>query len=147
ITAPGGGVISGQAALVNTAGWTWEDMAVRPTAAYVLNYPRQPTFGFGFGGAPNPAAERAAKERIERQVSELKTVLSTARAYEQQRTAGSEQTDLMYEAMRPLMRGDVPALISADTEEQIRAAVELGQEFGLKVIINGGDEAWKVREL
>src|SRR5690606_31497264 len=55
ITAPGGGVISGQAALVNTAGWTWEDMAVRPTAAYVLNYPRQPTFGFGFGGAPNPA--------------------------------------------------------------------------------------------
>ena len=147
ITAPGGGVISGQAALVNTAGWTWEDMAVRPTAAYVLNYPRQPTFGFGFGGAANPAAERAAKERIERQVSELKMVLSTARAYEQQRTAGSEQTDLMYEAMRPLMRGEVPALISADTEEQIRAAVELGQEFGLKVIINGGDEAWKVREL
>jgi imidazolonepropionase-like amidohydrolase len=147
ITAPGGGVISGQAALVNTAGWTWEDMAVRPAAAYILNYPRQPTFGFGFGGATNPAAERAARDRVERQVSELKTVLSTARAYEQQRTAGSEQTDLMYEAMRPLIRGEVPALISADTEEQIRAAVELGQEFGLRVIINGGDEAWKVREL
>jgi hypothetical protein len=50
ITAPSGGVISGQAALVNLAGWTWEDMSVQPAAAYVLNYPRQPSFGFGFGG-------------------------------------------------------------------------------------------------
>lgn len=145
ISAPSGGVISGQAALVNTAGWTWEDIAVRPTAAYVINYPREPSFRFG--GGDNPAAERAAKERVERQITELKAVLSTARAYEQQRTAGSEETDLMYEAMRPLMRGEIPALISADTEEQIRAVVELGQEFGLKVIINGGDEAWKVRDL
>ena len=45
-----GGVISGQAALVNMAGWTWEDMAVKQTAAYVLNYPREPSFGFGGGG-------------------------------------------------------------------------------------------------
>jgi imidazolonepropionase-like amidohydrolase len=148
ITAPSGGVISGQAALINMAGWTWEDMAVEQTAAFVLNYPRQPSFRFGgFGGASNPAAERAARERVEAQVRELKTVLGTARAYDRARTAGSDQTDLMYEALRPLMRAEVPALISADTDEQIRAAVELGREFGLKVIINGGRDAWKVRDL
>ncbi|MGH7447707.1 MAG: amidohydrolase family protein, partial [Longimicrobiales bacterium] len=101
ITAPSGGVISGQAALVNMAGWTWEDMAVEPSAAFVLNYPREPSFRFGFGGGPNPAAERAARERVERQITELKTVLTTARAYDRQRAAGSEQTDLMYEALRP----------------------------------------------
>lgn len=147
ITAPSGGVISGQAALVNMAGWTWEDMAVQPSAAFVLNYPREPSFRFGFGGGPNPAAERAARERVERQITELKTVLTTARAYDRQRAAGSEQTDLMYEALRPLMSGAVPALISADTDEQIRAAVELGREYGLRVIINGGRDAWKVRDL
>jgi imidazolonepropionase-like amidohydrolase len=148
ITAPSGGVISGQAALVNMAGWTWEDMAVEQTAAFVLNYPRQPSFRFGgFGGPPNPAAERAARERVEAQIRELKTVLTTARAYNEARAAGSEQTDLMYEALRPLLRGEVPALISADTDEQIRAAVELGREYGMKVIINGGRDAWKVREL
>lgn len=145
ITAPSGGVISGQAALVNLAGWTWEDMAVTPTAAYVLNYPREPTFGFGGGGGAGP--QEGARERVEQQVRDLRTVLTTARAYEQQRAGGSERSDLMYEAMRPLMRGEVPVLVSADTEEQIRAAVELGREFGLKVIINGGREAWKVREL
>lgn len=148
ITAPSGGVISGQAALINMAGWTWEDMAVEQTAAYVLNYPRQPSFRFGgFGGASNPAAERAARERVQEQVRELKTVLTTARAYDQARAAGSEETDLMYEALRPLIRGEIPALISADTDEQIREAVELGREFGIKVVINGGRDAWKVRDL
>jgi imidazolonepropionase-like amidohydrolase len=148
ITAPSGGVISGQAALVNMAGWTWEDMAVEQAAAFVVNYPRQPSFRFGgFGGPPNPAAERAARERVEAQIRELKTVLTTARAYNEARAAGSEQTDLMYEALRPLLRGEVPALISADTDEQIRAAVELGREYGMKVIINGGRDAWKVRDL
>ncbi|HSK20619.1 MAG TPA: amidohydrolase family protein [Longimicrobiales bacterium] len=146
ITAPSGGMISGQAALINMAGWTWEDMSVEQSAAYVLNYPRQPSFRFG-GGGSNPAAERSARERVEEQVRELKTVLRTARAYDQARAAGSEQTDLMYEALRPLVRGDVPALISADTDEQIREAVELGREFGIRVIINGGQDAWKVREL
>ncbi|HSJ30399.1 MAG TPA: amidohydrolase family protein [Longimicrobiales bacterium] len=146
ITAPSGGMISGQAALINMAGWTWEDMAVEQSAAYVLNYPRQPSFRFG-GGGPNPAAERSARERVAEQVRELKTVLRTARAYDQARAAGSEQTDLMYEALRPLMRGEVPALISADTDEQIREAVELGREFGIRVIINGGQDAWKVRDL
>jgi imidazolonepropionase-like amidohydrolase len=147
ITAPSGGVISGQAALINMAGWTWEDMAVRQTAAYVLNYPRQPTFGGGFGGGGGGGPQQDARERIERQIRDLRTVLATARAYEQQRAGGSEQVDLMYEAMRPMMRGEVPVMIAADTEEQIRAAVELGREFGFRVIINGGRDAWKVREL
>src|SRR5690606_1881655 len=134
ITAPSGGVISGQAALLNTAGWTWEDMAVRPTAAYIINYPREAGFGFGFaGGGGNPAAQRAARERFREQVQELETVLRTAKAYDQQRTAGSEEIDLMYEALRPLMQGRAPALVSADTEDQIRAAVELGREYGIRV--------------
>jgi imidazolonepropionase-like amidohydrolase len=148
ITAPSGGVISGQAALINMAGWTWEDMAVRQTAAYIINYPRGGGGFGGFGGAaPSAAQQRTAEERVRQQVDELKRVLATARQYEQQRAAGSPTIDLVYESMRPLVRGEVPALISADTEEQIRAAIELGQEFGMKVIINGGRDAWKVREL
>jgi imidazolonepropionase-like amidohydrolase len=146
ITAPSGGVISGQAALINLTGWTWEDMAVRQTAAFVINYPRGGGGG-GFGGGQSPALQRSADERLQAQLDELDHVLSTARAYETQRSAGSQDVDLMYEAMRPLMRGEVAALVSADTEDQIRGAVELGQEYGLRVVIQGGREAWKVRDL
>ena len=39
ITSPTGGSISGQATLINTAGWTWEDLAVQRNAGIVINLP------------------------------------------------------------------------------------------------------------
>ncbi len=146
ITAPSGGVISGQAALVNLSGWTWEDMAVKSTAAVVINYPREPSFRFG-GGDQSEAQQRMATERIREQVRELKDRLLTAKRYDGARRAGSAQFDLQYEALRPLMRGEVPALVSADTEAQIRGAIALQDSLGIRVVISGGDEAWKVAEL
>ena len=145
ITEPGGGVISGQAAVVNLSGWTWEDMAVKGTAAYVINYPRGASFRFG-GGDAEGAQQSAAQQRTQQQVNELKERLRTAQRYDAARAAGSTDFDLQYEAMRPLVRGEVPALVSADTEDQIRGALGLQDTFGIKVIISGGDEAWKVRE-
>ncbi len=151
ITAPSGGVISGQAALLNMAGWTWEDMAVRPSAAFVLNYPRA-AVGFGGrggGGGAGGAGTAAgnAQQRYLDQVRDLKRVLNTAKQYDAQRRGGSDEIDLSFEAMRPLMTGAVPALVSADTEDQIRGAIALADTFGIKVIINGGQDAWKVRDL
>lgn len=143
VTAPGGGVISGQAAIINMSGWTWEDMAVAPTAAYVINYPRTPSFRFG---GSNPAQERSAQQRVQEQLGELKTFLRTAAEYDRMRTAGSRDLDIIYESMRPLVRGEVPALISADSKDQIEGAFALADSFNLRIIINGGDEAWKVAD-
>jgi imidazolonepropionase-like amidohydrolase len=144
LTTPSSGVISGQAALVNTAGWTWEDLAVRTTAAYVVNWPREPSFRFG--EPPSEAQTRAAREQAERETRELKDMLRTAQQYHRAREAGSTEWDQQYESMRALMSGQTPALVSADTEEQIRGAIALADSFGLKVIIYGGNEAWKVAD-
>jgi imidazolonepropionase-like amidohydrolase len=144
ITAPGGGVISGQAALINMSGWTWEDLAVETTAAYVVNFPRTPSFRFG--GSATPAQERAAEERVKEQVGELKTFLRTVAEYDRVRTAGARELDITYESARAMIRGEEPVLVSADQEEQIRGALELADSFGLKIIILGGDEAWKVAD-
>lgn len=144
ITQPSGGVISGQAALVNLSGWTWEDMAVKGTAAFVLNYPRGASFRFG--GGEEPAQQSAAQQRTQEQVNALRERLRTAKQYDAARSSGSADFDLQYEAMRPLVRGEMPALVSADTEDQIRGAIALQDTFGIRVIISGGDEAWKVRE-
>lgn len=147
ITAPSGGVISGQATLVNLSGWTWEDMAVKSSAAYVINYPRAPGGGRGGGGGGGRGGAPATEANVRERERELRDRLTTARRYDEARTAGAERFDLQYEAMRPLVRGEVPALVSADTEEQIRAAVALQDSFGIRVIIQGGNEAWKVAEL
>ena len=140
ITAPDGGVISGQAALINMDGWTWEDMSVKSNAGYVVNYPGIPR-GRGF---PAPGPRQA--ERAGEQVEELKGELEKARVYHLAREGGLEEVDLVYESMRPLMRGEVPAIINAESQEQIEGALALADEFSLRIVIHGGREAWKVRE-
>ena len=153
LTVPSGGIISGQAALINTAGWTWEDMAVQASAAFVINYPRAGS-GEGFGGGRRPGqagaagqASAQARERTERQIRELERVLTNARAYEAQRAAGSREVDLVYEALRPLVRREVPALIQADSDEQIRTALAFSDSMGIRLVVYGGRDAWKVRDL
>ena len=46
VTSPAGGVISGQSAMINTAGWNWEDLSVVKSAGMVFTLPG----GGGRGG-------------------------------------------------------------------------------------------------
>ena len=39
VTSPTGGAIAGQATMINTAGWTWEDLAVVRTAGMMITPP------------------------------------------------------------------------------------------------------------
>lgn len=145
LSTPSAGIISGQAALIHTAGWTWEDIAVEPAAAFVINYPRVPSFQFG--GAPDGAQTRAARESVEENIRDLKSLLSMAREYERTRAAGAPLTDQQYEALRPLVRGEIPAIVSADSEEQIRGVLALADTFDVRVILYGAGDAWKVADL
>lgn len=146
LTAPSGGIMSGQAAVLHMAGWTWEDMAANPSAAYIINYPRSGG-GRGGGFSPSPDQARSASERTTQQLNSLKDMLRTAKTYEEARAAGSQDFDLKLESMRPLVRGDKLALVAADREDEIRGALALADSFGLMVAISGGDEAWKVADL
>jgi imidazolonepropionase-like amidohydrolase len=148
LTAPSGGIISGQAAIINLSGWTWEDMSVKTSAAFIINYPnvggggggrRGGGGGGGRGGGPAASAEQ--------QLRALKDLLREAKAYEAARATGSAMFDLKLESMRPLVRGETLALVSAGNEAQIRGAIELADTFGLKVAVLGADEAWKVADL
>ena len=145
ITAPSGGVIPGQAALIHTAGWTWEDMAAVSTAAYVINYPRVGGGGRGGRGGGGRGGGGGGGNAAE-QLEELKDWLRTSKRYDEARTAGSSEFDIRYEAMRPLVRGEAPALVSADNEEQIRGAIALQDTFGLRVVILGGGDAWRIAD-
>ena len=42
ITQPSGRLVSGQAALINLDGWTWQEMTVKAPAAMAMEYPRAP---------------------------------------------------------------------------------------------------------
>ena len=145
LTSPTGGVISGQATLINTAGWTWEDLAIVRTAGLMINLPgsgggggRGGGGGGRGGGAPavNPAQLQADFDQF----------MTESRDYSAGRDAGTTKLDLIYEAMRPLFKKEIPAIIPAGSEQQIRAAVAFGEKWNIRVVISGGGEAWKVRQ-
>lgn len=145
ITSPTGGSISGQAALINTAGWTWEDIAVVRDAGIVINLPGGG--GRGRGGGGGGGRGRGGAEPNANAGAELETFMQQAKDYDAKRTAGMTNVDLVYESMRPLFAKKVPAIIGAGSEASIKEAIAFGEKWGIRVVIQGGAEAWKVRTL
>ncbi len=144
ITAPRGGLVSGQAALIDLLGWTPQEMAVRAPAAMVMTYPRT-----GGGGRFARRAQPGGADQTNRQVIALKQFLGDAKAYADIKArlaagaTGAQTTDLNLEAMVPVMRGEEPAIFDVETAEQIRGVLALADTFGLKVILRGAAEAWR----
>lgn len=141
ITSPTGGVISGQAALINTAGWTWEDLSVAKSAGMVINLP-----GSGGGGRGGGRGGRGGAAASPTLVADFERFMTESKEYNTARASGSAKLDLIYEAMRPLLNRQIPAIITANGEANIRAAVAFGEKWGIRVVISGASEAWKVRK-
>jgi len=155
LTAPTGGLISGQAALINLLGTAPKEMAVVPQAALVINYPRTGFGGGGFGGfnqqPPNLAETLTANER---QVEQIRKMLRDAEAYGRAQDAYAKDKSLprpdrnvVLEPLVPYVRGEQPVIFRADREAEIRGAVRFAEEMKLKAIILGGNDAWKVASL
>jgi imidazolonepropionase-like amidohydrolase len=145
ITSPTGGIISGQAALINTAGWTWEDLAISKNAGIVINLPGAGGGrGRGGGGGRGRGGEQQGDPA--QLAADLEQFMQASKDYNAGRDAGTAKKDLIYESMRPLFKKEIPAIIPANTEAQIRQAVAFGDKWGLRVVIQGGQQAWKVRQ-
>jgi imidazolonepropionase-like amidohydrolase len=158
LTSPGGRLISGQAALINLDGWSWQEMALKAAAAMEMEYPRLGGGGRrGGGGGGFQFAQQgadAARLAAQRQVDSLKAKLDEALAYSQAKDARAKDaslpkrnTDLVLEALIPVVKGEMPVLMQANTAAEIRGAIELADKYKLKLIITGADEAEKVAPL
>ncbi len=141
VTSPAGGTISGQAAMINTAGWNWEDLSVVKSAGMMFTLPGGGGRGGGGGGRGRGGA--TANPNL---VSDFAQFMAESKAYDDARTAGATKLDLIYEAMRPLYHRDIPAIINANSQQDILAAIAFGEKWNLRVVIQGGADAWKVRK-
>jgi imidazolonepropionase-like amidohydrolase len=146
ITGPRGGLVSGQVALIDLVGWTPGEMAAKPQAAMVMSYPRSRAGGRRFGPQPSEAEQR---ETMTRQVKALYDFLRDAKAYAdivgrtEHRTG---RTNLVMQAMIPVVRGEQSVVFDVETDDQIRGVMALADTFGIKPIIRGGSDAWKVAD-
>ncbi|HET6976920.1 MAG TPA: amidohydrolase family protein [Pyrinomonadaceae bacterium] len=155
LTAPTGGLISGQAALINLLGTAPKEMAVVPQVALVINYPRIGGGGGGFGGfQQQPANLAETLTQNERQVDQIRKMLRDAEAYGRSQDAYAKDKSLprpdhnvVLEPLVPYVRGEQPVIFRADREAEIRGALRFAEEMKLKPIILGGNDAAKVANL
>jgi imidazolonepropionase-like amidohydrolase len=127
-----GSLISGRAAVVDLNGETVASMLVRAPVAMVGE----------LGGGAEARGEEFAH---------LREVLSDAKAYGLRKTAyengairsmSASREDL--EALAPVVAGTMPIIIEANKASDIRAALGIAKQFNLKLVIEGGAEAWEV---
>lgn len=147
--------IGGQATLINLDGWTIEEMQVVPSVGFTLLWPRlAATGGFGGGGggggggATAPRPFREIKKQYDEQVRRLDGWIADARRYDAAVKAGEQlPRDLKLEAFARAARAELPLLIAVDTEREIRDAVAWAERQRVKIVILGGNQAYKVRTL
>jgi imidazolonepropionase-like amidohydrolase len=145
------GVIGGQASAIHLSGWTINDMLIKKSVAMVISWPeiQTRTFDFAtFSRKEKPFTE--AKQEYEKQVNELTDYLDRARHYAQAMGHGGPsdfQRDLKLEALAPVVRGQLPVLVFANRARDIRNAIEFCDKQKVKMILAGGEEAYKMKDL
>jgi imidazolonepropionase-like amidohydrolase len=154
LTAPQGGLVSGQSALLRLAGSTPEALTVKQPVAMHMVYPTgRPSFSLArlFEEPELKTFEERLKDRRlsqEKELRRLGNLLEDARALGQRLSAGAHpDVDLPEEALAAVARGDLPVVMRADAEDEIRGAVRFAGEHGLELIIAGGLEAWRCADL
>lgn len=145
----GGGAIPGQASLLGLDGWTVEEMYIDPGAAMSINYP-----SLGGGGGRGGRRGRGAggswsevEERYQEQVVRLDEWMDAGRQYAQATEANSDiRRDMKLEAMARVVNREIPVLLSANGERDIRNAVEWAERQNIRYVITGGRSGWKIAD-
>lgn len=125
VTAPSGGLISGQAAAMYTDGWTWEQMTMQSPIGMVINWPTM---------INNP--------HLEKELKELQAAFDQARRYLLAQQADRDHpVDIRWEAMVPVLERKIPVLMHANEISQIQAAMTWAKKENLRMILIGGRDA------
>lgn len=139
LVAPAGGLVSGQAAVVDLVEGSLSDLLVRAPVAMVAQV--------GNAGKGNTIGARG--ELIVR----LKELLEDSRAYsrrkadyERSATRQFVASRLDLEAMIPVAEGRLPLIVVADRASDIEAALKVAGEYNLRLVIAGATEAWMVAD-
>ncbi len=130
VATPTGGIISGLSAAMLTDGWHWEEMTYRAPTALVINWPDM---------ANVRARDNALKELSE--AFDAARRYMTARQADGLRGIPPHNTDVRWEAMIPVLEGDVPVHVNANDLTQIQSAIKWAEEENVRMVLVGGRDA------
>jgi imidazolonepropionase-like amidohydrolase len=140
LVAPREGIFIGQSAFINLAGETSQQMIVRsPVALHV-----------GFTPLRNgayPGSLMGVFSALRQMLLDAGRLREANQIYARNpRGLRRPEQDRSLVALFPVLARELPVIMHVNTEREIVRALDLAQEFNLKVIISGGAESWKVTD-
>jgi imidazolonepropionase-like amidohydrolase len=140
----GGNIIAGQAAMVHLDGWTWEEMAIKPSVAMQLIFPQIRSLPGRFAAMAAEFGQRApgyteAKREYELQIRKIDEFFEQARRYQRAKAAKdpSFRVDVPMEAMLPILDGKTPLMVQVDGERYIRECIQWADRQKVKIVLAG----------
>lgn len=150
ISLPVSGRISGKATLLDLYGYSPDSMAVQPDAALHLNWPSS-----GPGGPWDDRSDEEIEKQYRENLKELNRFWDKAVFYNEMVTEYNRDqsdrkrpdVDKKMEAMRDVVTGEIPVIISVTREKDILEAIEwIGEHSEARFILAGVEEGWRVAD-
>ncbi len=132
-------VVGGQGAVVRTAGARFDDLIVSEPAAIDIT----------LGGRPAATYREQSRSPSTRMavVAQLRDLLVKAQEWMAGPGGDGEgPRNLGMEALARMLRGEIPARVQANATRDIRVAIELAEEFGFELVIDGGAGAHQMAD-
>lgn len=139
-----GGLVSGQVGMIRLTGWTPEEMVIKSSVAMHIQFPSVPRIR---------RRETQPQEQTSKRIEELKELLNEVRYYQKRKEAAQNnprlplpEFDEKLEFLIPVVKGELPVLISVYADKDIKAAIQFVKDEKLKAIFFGITDGWKVAE-
>ncbi|MEY4702565.1 MAG: hypothetical protein RIR96_462 [Bacteroidota bacterium] len=133
-----GALVSGQTMVVSTKPGNVESVTLKPLCMLAM------TIGDGVSGHFSSPGTKA------KQISMIRTELLKAKEYakkmEEKDSTKRPTFDLKMDMLSKLLKGEIKAMITANTTVDIMGAIRLAKEFQLKLVLDGAAEAYRLTD-
>ncbi|HVZ77548.1 MAG TPA: amidohydrolase family protein [Gemmatimonadaceae bacterium] len=138
VIGPSGGLVSGQAAVVQLVDGDAAAMTLRAPVAMVAQV--------GNARAAGVNARGELLNRLRELIEDTKFYMAHRLDYDRAQSRQLSASKMDLEAMIPVVQGKLPLVIETNKASDIVSALDLAKQYGLKIMIGGGAEAWEVAD-
>ena len=139
VSRPSGGLIAGQAIAIDLLGNRVEDMTIASPVAMFASLAEN-------SRAAGNGARAGQSMRLREVLEDARAWARNREAFERGETRDFSVSRLDLAALQPVLAGRLPLAVEVHRASDIQSVLRIGREYGLKLVIVGGTEAWMVAD-
>jgi imidazolonepropionase-like amidohydrolase len=139
LTRPSGGLIAGQAAVIDLDGASLSDVLVRRRAAMMASYGSRTA---GLAGGPRGAVSLRLREALD----DAQFWREHRSDFDRGMSRGLAYSRLDMQALLPVLDGEMPLVVSVNRASDIESVLRLAEEYGIDLVLEGVAEGWMLAD-